>query len=118
MDITAITLGIALISATTWQPARQVQAPARPVVRQLAKDVNILPTEVAAILERAELQNATIGLFAINLESGKPLLRVNANRACMPASNQKLLTAVISLGRQRYPKTARRCTSPLMATRS
>jgi len=97
MDITAIALGIALISATTWQPSRHVQAPARPAVQPGNKDAVILPAEVASILERAELQNATIGLFAINLETGKPLLRVNANRACMPASNQKLLTAAAGL---------------------
>lgn len=97
MDITAIALGIALVSARTFPRTQQVQPPVQNIAQPVNRDALILPAEVATILERPELKSATLGILATYLETGKPIVRINSNRACMPASNQKLLTAAAGL---------------------
>ena len=97
MDITALSIGIALTSLTLLQPAKSCQVPTASSQPLTRTDANILPSEIAAILDRIELRNATVGVFAINLQTGLPVLRLNSTRACMPASNQKLLTAAAGL---------------------
>ena len=97
MDITALTIGIALSAATLLQPVKPCQPMATLASQQSQSDTNILPSAVAAILNRTELRNATVGISAINVTTGTQLLRVNSTRACMPASNQKLFTAAAGL---------------------
>lgn len=100
MDITAFTIGIALTAAALCQPAKPLPTPSAPIAHQvgLAGDNStLLPADVAAILERPEIRSATIGLYAINLKTGLQIIKYNSNRACMPASNQKLLTAAAGL---------------------
>jgi D-alanyl-D-alanine carboxypeptidase/D-alanyl-D-alanine-endopeptidase (penicillin-binding protein 4) len=100
MDITALAIGIALTSATLWQPCKPLSAPSAHLAQQagiVGDKSNILPTDIATILERPELRSATIGLYAINLKTGSPVIKYNSTRACMPASNQKLLTAAAGL---------------------
>ena len=100
MYITALTIGIALTAAAVCQPAKPLPAPSTPSAQQaglIGDKSTLLPADVAAILERPELRSATIGLYAINLKTGSPIIKYNSNRACMPASNQKLLTAAAGL---------------------
>lgn len=100
MDITALAIGIALTSATLLQPCKPLLASSAHIAQQaiiVGDKSNILPMDIAAILERPELRSATIGLYAINLKTGSAIIKYNSNRACMPASNQKLLTAAAGL---------------------
>ena len=100
MDITALAIGIALSSATLLQPCKPLLASSAHIAQQaiiVGDKSNILPMDIAAILERPELRSATIGLYAINLKTGSAIIKYNSNRACMPASNQKLLTAAAGL---------------------
>ena len=100
MDITALAIGIALTSATLLQPCKPLLASSAHIAQQaiiVGDKSNILPMDIAAILERPELRSATIGLYAINLKTGLPIIKYNSTRACMPASNQKLLTAAAGL---------------------
>ena len=100
MYITALTIGIALTAAALCQPTKPLPVPSAHIAHQavlLGDKSTLLPADVAAILERPELRNATIGLYAINLKTGSPIIKYNSNRACMPASNQKLLTAAAGL---------------------
>ena len=100
MYITALTIGIALTAAALCQPAKPLPALSTPSAQQavlIGDKSTLLPADVAAILERPELRSATIGLYAINLKTGSPIIKYNSNRACMPASNQKLLTAAAGL---------------------
>jgi len=95
MDITALAIGIALTTSTLWQPCKPLPAPSTHLAQQagiVGDKSSILPTDIATILERPELRSATIGLYAINVKTGSPVIKYNSTRACMPASNQKLLT--------------------------
>jgi len=100
MDITALAIGIALTTTTLWQPFIALPAPSAHFALQTSQTgdkSSILPTDIATILERPELRSATIGLYAINVKTGSPVIKYNSTRACMPASNQKLLTAAAGL---------------------
>mgnify|MGYP006169706335 CR=1 FL=1 len=110
MYITALTIGIALTAAALCQPAKPLPVPSAHIAHQavlLGDKSTLLPADVAAILERPELRNATIGLYAINLKTGSPIIKYNSNRACMPASNQKLLTAAALNGLSREARRMR-----------
>ncbi|MFM7188942.1 MAG: D-alanyl-D-alanine carboxypeptidase/D-alanyl-D-alanine-endopeptidase [Armatimonadota bacterium] len=92
-----LAISFALISAAFHEPTRPLDHGRIASEHQTVRDSVVLPTEIAAILDRPELRNATIGLFAIDLKTGKPFVRLNSDRACMPASNQKLFTAAAGL---------------------
>lgn len=59
-----------------------------------------LPQRVAAAVEEfCKSGSATVGISAVDLRSGRPILDVNASAAMIPASNQKLLTSAFALAR-------------------
>lgn len=97
MDITAITIGITIAASAFCVPAIPLHQQATSVSVRAQAEADVLPPAVASILDRPELRNATIGLYAVNVQTGATLLKVNSSRACMPASNQKLLTAAAGL---------------------
>jgi len=93
MFFPVLAISVALISASVREPTSPLERRRIANGQQTVRDSVILPAEISAILDRPELRNATIGLFAIELKTGEPFVRLNSDRACMPASNQKLFTA-------------------------
>ncbi|MBC7808031.1 MAG: D-alanyl-D-alanine carboxypeptidase/D-alanyl-D-alanine-endopeptidase [Akkermansiaceae bacterium] len=53
--------------------------------------------KIATILARPGLKNASVGVFARSLRSGKVTFERNADLSLVPASNQKILTATTAL---------------------
>ena len=57
----------------------------------------ILPVSLVAVVNQPAFQSATLGILAVRLKDNEVLIRTGEQRACMPASNQKLYTAAAAL---------------------
>ena len=53
--------------------------------------------KATAIVRAANLGHAEVGLYAIDLQTGEVLLKLNPNESLIPASNMKLLTTASAL---------------------
>jgi D-alanyl-D-alanine carboxypeptidase/D-alanyl-D-alanine-endopeptidase (penicillin-binding protein 4) len=56
-----------------------------------------LTTEIGKALEDPRLEGATVGIHVIDVDSGQVLYSRGASRPMIPASNQKIITAVTAL---------------------
>ncbi len=71
--------------------------------------------EAAALIRTANLGGADVGLYAIDLQTGEGLVKLNPNDPLIPASNMKLLTtasALNELGPEFLFKTKLKLTPP------
>ena len=57
-----------------------------------------LPTQLTAALRHAGARGASIGALVVDADDGTVLFAHDADRALIPASNQKVLTALAALG--------------------
>ena len=56
-----------------------------------------LQSEIQGIISRSDLHGGTAGVSIINPTSGESIVKINANKSMIPASNQKLLTTGAAL---------------------
>ena len=61
------------------------------------ESTRILPGPLGAVVNQPAFQSATLGILAVRLKDNEVLIRTGEQRACMPASNQKLYTAAAAL---------------------
>jgi len=77
-------------------PARAAAPPA-PAPTPPAPTSSALTAEIDRLLERWQADRAFWGISVINLETGEPIYERNADRAFLPASNQKIIMAATAL---------------------
>lgn len=85
-------LAVLLVAAALTSPAARAQ---RSPVRTAPKHAALARVERA--LAAPALRNATVGVLVRSLDSGRTLFERGADAALLPASNQKILTAVGAL---------------------
>ena len=56
-----------------------------------------LQSEIQGIISRSDLHGGTASVCIINQTSGESIVKINANKSMIPASNQKLLTTGAAL---------------------
>ena len=59
--------------------------------------VGDLQSEIQGIILRSDLHDGTAGVCIINPTSGESIVKINADKSMIPASNQKLLTTGAAL---------------------
>ncbi len=89
MHVRAIPFLLGLTLAFVWEPGAFAAEP----------DTSGLRASIQRVLSQKDVASSTVGIYAVDVDSGQMLYALNENTLFNPASNTKLVTAAAALDR-------------------